>query len=289
MTLAEVAVGHWQDRSARTGVTVVLLPPGTVASGEIRGGAPGTREWGLLDPAATVDAVDAVVLSGGSAFGLAACEGVVRWCEEHARGWPTPAGAVPIVVGMVLYDLAVGDRTVRPGPEEGYRACRDAARGPVASGAIGAGTGATVGKWRPGGAGPGGLGSAEVVDGAVTLRALFAVNALGDLRGPGPDPDLPPALPVAPAGTNTTIGIVLTDAALTKGECLLLARSAHDGMARALEPAHTAYDGDAVVVAATGSAGRAPVDRLRALTPRVVEAAIRRGVETGRAAWAAEQ
>lgn len=287
MTLDDVATGHWQDCEARTGVTVVLLPRGTVASGEIRGGAPGTREWALLDPAATVDAIDAVVLAGGSAFGLAACDGVARWCEAHGRGWPTPAGAVPIVVGMVLYDLSAGDPAIRPGAQQGYQACESATTGPVLNGAIGAGTGATVGKWRPGGSKPGGLGTAEVADGVVTLRALFAVNALGDLRGPGPDPDLPPGPPLAPAGTNTTIGVVVTDAALSKGDCLLLARSAHDGMARALEPAHTAYDGDAVVVVATGSAGPASLDRLRILTPRVVEAAIRHGVEAGRTAWLA--
>ncbi len=285
MSLDDVAVGHWQDHRARTGVTVVLLPPATVASGEIRGGAPGTREWGLLDPATTVDAVDAVVLTGGSAFGLAACDGVVRWCEARGRGWPTPGGAVPIVVGMVLYDLGVGDPSVRPGAEEGFLACRSAAPGVGASGTIGAGTGATVGKWRPGGAGPGGLGTAEVADGPITLRATFAVNALGDLRGPGPAPDLPaPAVsPAAPAGTNTTIGVVVTDAALTKQQCLILARVAHDGMARALEPAHTAYDGDAIVVAATGRGGPADLDRLRILTPRVVEAAIRDAVTAGRA------
>lgn len=285
MTLEGVAVGHWEDRAARTGVSVVVLPPGTVASGEIRGGAPGTREWALLDPGATVGAVDAVVLTGGSAFGLAACDGVARWCEQQGRGWPTPAGPVPIVVGMVLYDLSVGDPARRPGPDEGVSACQAATAGAGRSGALGAGTGATVGKWRPGHESPGGLGTADTDDGGVTLRAVFAVNALGDLRGRGPEPDLPPFPPAGSAGTNTTIGVVVTDAALTKGECLLLARAAHDGMARALEPVHTAYDGDAVVVAATGTAGPASLDRLRILTPRLVEAAIRRGVEAGRADW----
>src|SRR5207245_9979679 len=118
-----VRVGHWTDAVARTGCTVVLFPAGTVASGEVRGGAPGTREWALLAPERLVARVDAVVLSGGSAFGLAACDGVMRFCEERGMGFPTPAGVVPIVVGAVVYDLAVGDASVRPGPDEGYAAC----------------------------------------------------------------------------------------------------------------------------------------------------------------------
>src|SRR5215471_1080141 len=121
-----VRVGHWTDAQARTGCTVVLLPPGSVASGEVRGGAPGTREWALLAPERTVARVDAVVLAGGSAFGLAACDGVMRWCEERGIGFPTPAGVVPIVVGMVLYDLWVGDPSVRPSAGSGYAACEAA-------------------------------------------------------------------------------------------------------------------------------------------------------------------
>jgi len=278
---AGVLVGHWSDPVARTGTTVVLLPPGTTASGEIRGGSPGTREWGLLDPAARVDAVDAVVLTGGSAFGLAACDGVVAWCEGQGRGWPTPAGPVPIVVGLVLYDLGVGDPTVRPGREEGLAACRSASPGPVASGQVGAGTGATVGKWRVDGQRPGGLGVAEGGSGGATVVAVVAVNALGEPRpAGGPQSDL-----VAPdrptggggVGTNTTIAAVVTDAALTKLECHLLARAAHDGFARALEPAHTAFDGDAVVVAATGEIS-ADVDLMAVTVASVVEAAVRHAV-----------
>ncbi|MGC8513065.1 MAG: P1 family peptidase, partial [Acidimicrobiales bacterium] len=178
-----VAVGHWSDQSALTGCTVVLLPPGAVASGEVRGGAPGTREWALLDPGASVNQVDAVVLTGGSAFGLAACDGVVEWCERDGRGWPTPVGPVPIVVGMVIYDLSVGDPKVRPGRAEGYAAAADAKTGPAAltRGRVGAGTGATVGKWRgPGAARPSGIGSALVRRGDLVVAALMVVNALGD-------------------------------------------------------------------------------------------------------------
>src|SRR6059058_2345651 len=146
--IAGVSVGHWTDSGALTGCTAILLPEGATASGEVRGGAPATREFELLAPHRTVENVDAVVLSGGSAFGLAACDGVVRWLEENGRGFPTPAGLVPIVVGACLFDLAVGDASVRPGPEEGYAACASAGEGDPPTGQVGAGTGATVDKWR---------------------------------------------------------------------------------------------------------------------------------------------
>ncbi|OWY62487.1 peptidase S58 DmpA, partial [cyanobacterium TDX16] len=143
-----IRVGHWTDPIARTGCTVVLLPPGTAASCEVRGGAPATRELALLDPGALVPHVDAVVLSGGSAFGLATGDGVARWLEHQGRGFPTPAGPVPIVVGLSLFDLLEGDAKVRPGPEEGIAACDAAHDGAVELGQVGAGTGATVDKWR---------------------------------------------------------------------------------------------------------------------------------------------
>src|SRR4051794_28976622 len=138
-----VRVGHWTDSEARTGCTAILLPEGTVASGEVRGGAPATREWELLDPQRTVDRVDAVLFCGGSAFGLAAADGAARWLVERGRGFPTPAGPVPIVVAAALFDLAVGDASVRPGPDEGRVACDDARSGADEHGAIGAGAGAT--------------------------------------------------------------------------------------------------------------------------------------------------
>ena len=188
-----IRVGHWTDPVARTGCTVVLLPAGTVASGEVRGGAPGTREWALLSPQRTVDRVNAVVLTGGSAFGLAACDGVMRWCEERGIGLPTRAGPVPIVVGMVIYDLGVGDPSVRPGPGEGYAACRAAEAGAVGGGQetagvgpIGAGAGATIGKWRgPGSGRPAGLGSAVVRHRDVVVAALVVANGLGEPRYSG--------------------------------------------------------------------------------------------------------
>jgi len=284
--VAGVAVGHWSDAAARTGCTVVLLPPGSVASGEVRGGAPGTREWELLGPERLVASVDAVVLTGGSAFGLAACDGVVRFCAEHGRGFPTRAGPVPIVVGAVLFDLGVGDPSVRPGAEEGYAACLAATTSSFATGAVGAGTGATVASWRgPEAARPGGIGTATVSHGELVVAALVAVNAYGDVIGPGQDPEAVVALgdllerPAGPAFQQTTIGVVATNAVLDKRACHLLAQSGHDGLARSLEPAHTTVDGDALVAVATGAvAPEVRLDGLRAMAARAVTAAVRSAV-----------
>ncbi len=299
--VAGVRAGHWTDPVARTGCTVVLLPEGTVASGEVRGGAPGTREFALLAPERRVASVDAVVLSGGSAFGLAACDGVARWCEEHGRGFETAGGRVPIVVGAVLFDLAVGDALVRPGPAEGYAACQAATGGPVALGRVGAGTGATVSKWRGREhARPGGIGSATARAGDLVVSALVAVNALGDVAalgatgagGSGPagagsagaEPSGvdPATFDVAGAFENTTIGVVVTNARLDKAGCLLVAQGAHDGLARAVEPAHTTVDGDAFVAAATGGID-VPVDRVRLLAARAIAAAVHDAVARGAA------
>jgi len=289
-----VRVGHWTDPVAATGCTVVLFPTGTVASGEVRGGAPGTREWALLDPTRAVARIDAAVLCGGSAFGLAACDGVVRWCEERGMGLPTPGGPVPIVVGAVLYDLGVGDPAVRPGPDQGYAACVAAVAGPFPTGAVGAGTGATVGKWRgPEGVRPAGLGTATCrgEDGLV-VSALIACNAWGDVAGAG-RPLAGPTLsgpmlsgpPVAGSpGTNTTIGVIATNARLDKLGCLLVAQSGHDGLARALHPVHAVVDGDALVAAATCAVdlpderGPLALEVVRALAAAAVEAATRAAV-----------
>jgi L-aminopeptidase/D-esterase-like protein len=277
-----VRVGHWTDAAAATGCTAILLPAGTVASGEIRGGAPGTREWGLLEPARTVQRLDAAVLTGGSAFGLAACDGVMRWCEERGIGLPTTAGPVPIVVGAVLFDLAVGDGRVRPGAAEGYAACEAAVAGPFPTGRVGAGTGATVAKWRgPGAARPAGLGTAtERGPDGLIVSALIACNAWGDVRDPTrARPELP-SWP-APLLADTTIGVVTTNARLDKAACLLVAQSGHDGLARALAPVHATVDGDALVVAATGevelpaTGGPVAVEIVRILAAAAVEQATR--------------
>ena len=300
--VAGVAVGHWTDGRARTGCTVVLLDDGAVASGEVRGGAPGTREWELLAPERLVSHVDAVVLTGGSAFGLAACDGVVRWCAEHGRGYPTRAGRIPIVVGAVLFDLGTGDGAVRPGPEEGYAAAAAATTGEFPTGAVGAGTGATVGSWRgPDHGRPGGIGTASIRHGRLVVSALCAVNAYGDVLDPGREPDglvdvgrlleapAPAAFQEQPPGMeSTTIGIVATNADLDKRGCLLVAQSAHDGLARALEPAHTTVDGDAMVAVSTSATAAAAggvevrIDGVRAMAARATTAAIRAAVASAR-------
>lgn len=276
--IAGVSVGHWTDGAAGTGCTVVLFPDGTIASGEVRGGAPGTREFELLKPERRVAHLDAVVLTGGSAFGLAACDGVVQWCEEQGRGFATAAGPVPIVVGAVLFDLLVGDGRVRPDAAAGYAACAAATTGSVTTGPVGAGTGATVGKWRGREhARPGGIGTATERDGPLTVAALMAVNAWGDTTGEGRRSQISPVVDTDAAFENTTIGVIATNAALDKGGCLLAAQAGHDGLARALEPVHATVDGDAIVAAATGAVP-ADVDLVRILAARAVEAAVRAAV-----------
>ncbi|MEA2409616.1 MAG: hypothetical protein QOC77_177 [Thermoleophilaceae bacterium] len=264
-----VAVGHWTDARARTGCTAILLPEGTVAAGEVRGGAPATREWELLDPLRTVDRVDAVILSGGSAFGLATADGAMHWLAERGRGFPTPAGPVPIVVAAALFDLGVGDPAVRPGAAEGRAACEAAREGATEGGAIGAGAGATVGRWR-GEQRAAGLGGGVQRDGELVVGALVAVNAFGDLRGAE---RLEPTVAPRPF-ESTTLAAVATNGRLTKGECMLVAQSAHDGLARALEPVHTQFDGDAAVAAATGAVDT-HVEAVRLMAARAVEDAVR--------------
>jgi len=277
-----VLVGHWTNDVARTGCTVALFPEGTVASGEIRGGAPATRDFALLEPGRLVERLDAVVLSGGSAFGLAACDGVMGLLEQRGIGFETKAGPVPIVVGMALFDLGEGDSSVRPGPDDGGHAAEVATDQAPALGRVGAATGATVSKWRgPDHVGPGGLGGAVARCGDVVVAALMAVNASGDIDDGSTSEAIatnsfePPQ--VIPFAENTTIGIVATNARLTKMECHLVAQSAHDGFGRALMPAHNAADGDAVVVAATG-ATEADVSLVRILATTVTERAIRTSI-----------
>ena len=279
-------IGHWSDHQAKTGCTVVRFPHGSVASGEIRGGAPATREFGLLAPERTVQSIDAVVISGGSAFGLAAADGVVQYLSEHKIGFPTSQGPIPIVVGMSLYDLSEGDASIHPGPKEGRSACLDSEKNKdeFISGQIGAGVGATMGKWlgaenrRPGGIG---IVSAEL--NGVVVCSLFAVNAAGDLAGAATSDafiagDLGPWPENSPQSiTNTTLGVVTTNLSLTKTECLLLSQSSHDGIARALFPSHTRIDGDAVVAVSTQTLepDSAKVDLARALAVATTEKAIR--------------
>lgn len=231
-------------------------------------------------PGRRVEHVDVVLLAGGSAFGLAACDGAMRWCEEQGRGHPTLAGPVPIVVGAALFDLLRGDASVRPGPREGYAACAAASDDPPTLGAVGAGTGAMVDKWRGfEHARPAGIGSAAERDGEIVVGALLAVNAFGGVVEPGAA--RPPVSELTVAGgpiENTTIGVVATNAQLDKAGCRLVAESAHAGLARVLEPVASTLDGDAVVAASTGALAGAPVERVRMLAARAVEAAVRSAV-----------
>lgn len=272
-----VRVGHWTNADAQTGCTAVVLPKHTVTSGEVRGGAPGTRDFPLLDPIRTIQHVDVVMLSGGSAYGLATCDGAMRWAEEHRRGLRTARGGiVPIVVGMIIFDLAVGDRRIRPDAEAGYAACAAATRGRFEVGRVGAGTGATLGKLGGNLANrqPGGIGTATIRRGEVVVSALMVVNAVGYLREAAP-----PTAVLMPetAIENTTIGVVVTNAVLDKTGCFLVSQSAHGGIARAVDPSHTRGDGDAIVAASTGKVQADP-ELVRMLGAHAVEAAIRNAV-----------
>jgi L-aminopeptidase/D-esterase-like protein len=257
-------IGHFTDEERRTGCTLILPPPGSTASGEVRGPASGTRETALLAPEATVDRIDAILLTGGSAFGLAAADGVVAALAEQGIGYPTPAGPVPIVPAAVIFDRAVGE-AVAPGPAEGRRAF-DAAMAATSGawprrGACGAGTGATVG----GLAGPrlaGGFGAAALdLPGGSRIAAVAVVNALGDVIGANGETLAGYGTTAAilagtvgsapPIGQATTLVCVITDADVDKLACLRLARAAHAGVARATSPAATAFDGDVAFAIAT--------------------------------------
>ena len=288
--VAGVRVGHWTDLDRRTGCTVVLLPDeGAVAGVDVRGAAPGTRETDLLEPSNQVHVVHALLLTGGSAFGLGAADGVMRRLEERGIGVPTPAGPVPIVPAAVLFDLAPEVRA-RPDADAGYRACVEAERGePCRSGPLGAGTGATVGKLF-GNPSPSGVGTAAIaLPGGGTVSALVAVNAVGDvvdddgsvLAGPGSAGRLlAEGAPPPPIGTNTTLAVVATDVTLTKAQAHRLAVVAHDGFARSIRPVHTAYDGDTVFAVSTGRVDHDPATELvlQTAAAEVVAQAIRAAI-----------
>ena len=282
--VAGVLVGHWTG--AATGVTVVCAPEGTVGAAEVRGGAPASRELALLEPDRTVTRVDAVVLAGGSAFGLAAADGVMRYLAEHGQGYATTGGPVPIVPAAGVFDF-VDETSVRPGPDEG-RAAIEAATDATPTGRVGAGRGATVGKWRGREhAVPGGFGAAAATCDDAHVVAFAIVNAVGDVvgadgrivAGSTAPPDAVAFAVDAPfeeeaAHGNTTLVVVATDARCDKLGCHLVAQSAHDGMARAVRPAHTRFDGDLAISLATGVV-ETNLDRLRAVAADVAAEAIR--------------
>lgn len=260
-------VGHYTDEQARTGCTAILCREGAVAGVDVRGSAPGTRETDLLRGYNLVERVNAIMLSGGSAFGLDAAGGAMAYLEEQGWGMDVGPTVVPIVPGAVIFDLGVGDPKVRPGRAEGYAACQAASDAPVAQGLVGAGTGATIAKaFGQEYARPGGVGSCCLsLAGGVLVAALVVVNALGDVYDPDtgnllgaavldgqPTPCLTsPALGQAGFG-NTTIGVVATNAKLTREEANKLASMGHDGLAMAIRPVHTSMDGDTLFGLATG-------------------------------------
>lgn len=301
--VAGIRVGHHTDARRPTGCTVVLCESGAVAGVDVRGAAPGTRETDLLDPSNLVDRVHAVLLSGGSAFGLDAATGVVRWLESRGAGFSVGPAVVPIVPAAVLFDLWIGDSSIRPDAHAGFAACEAASGDPPAQGSVGAGAGATVGKlFGPERTMKGGIGTASVRVAGVTVGAIVAVNAVGDVLGPdgeviagartadGRDLQrtsgtiLAGEAPRPPArGESTTIGVVATDAVLTKAQARRLAQVSHDGLARAIDPVHTMFDGDTMFALATGARGVSPdLTTLGIAAAAATATAVRRAVAHAR-------
>jgi L-aminopeptidase/D-esterase-like protein len=274
--VAGLRVGHYTDTRRPTGCSVLLCPQGVACGVDVRGAAPGTRETDLLRPDNLVEHVHALLLTGGSAFGLDAASGVVRWLEERGHGLGVGPAVVPIVPAAVLFDLWIGDHRIRPDAAAGYAACEAASHEPPAQGSVGAGAGASAGKlFGIDRAMKGGIGTASLKVGPITVGALIAVNPTGDVidpatgqviagtRGADGRPrsasraiaagEIPPR---ALAGMATTIGIIATDARLTKAQCRKLAAMAHNGLARSIDPVHTMADGDTLFALATGTSGR---------------------------------
>jgi L-aminopeptidase/D-esterase-like protein len=309
--VAGVLAGHSTNTEAGTGCTVVLVPGGAVASVDVRGGGPGTRDTDMLSPLSTVNEIHGVLLTGGSAFGLAAADGVVAYLEERGYGYRTPFALVPLVPAAVIYDLGLGHPHVRPRPEDGYRAAAAAAV-ELEEGSVGVGTGATIGKiLGPEGWMKGGFGVSSVrLAGGVTVSALTVVNAFGDVlaedgsilagaripaeggeagesaRAVGGRPFLDTSAHLLTLEDHprfngrpehTTLSVVVTDAGLDKTECCQVARMAHDGLARAIRPVHTPVDGDAVFVLSVGDR-RSSVFQVGAAAADAVAASIRRAV-----------
>ncbi len=292
-----IRVGHATDLDNITGCTVVLCPEGTVGGVDQRGGAPGTRETDLLSPMHLVNQVNAVVLSGGSAFGLSTADGVMRYLAEQGIGWPTRVGPVPIVPAAILFDLTIGN-PAKPDSAMGYQACLNANTDPVAEGSVGAGTGCRVGGMMGNDlATKGGIGSAciDLGDGLL-VAALFAVNAAGDVLSEdgtilgglrnGADGfadslnlmrSMAHMVETPPTRENTVIGVVVTNARLNKEEVNKVAQMAHDGLARAVRPAHTLFDGDTIFALATGQIP-ANVNAIGAYAAEATAQAIRNGV-----------
>ena len=298
-----IKIGHFTDKRRPTGCTVILTEAGATAGVDVRGAAPGTRETDLLDPKNLVQQVHAIVLSGGSAFGLDTASGVVKYLEERGIGYDVGVAKVPIVPAAILFDLAVGDAKIRPDAAAGYEACKNSSDKMPTEGNVGAGAGATVGKlFGNNRAMKGGIGTASIkLPNGFIVGAIVAVNAVGDifengkliagartadgkklmgtmnaiLRGDNPPPIL--------GGTNTTIGVVATNAKLDKAQCQKIAQMAHDGFARTINPAHTMFDGDTIFSLATGKIEQtANVTLLGALAAEAMAQAVIRAVKAAK-------
>lgn len=296
-------VGHFTDSRRPTGCTVVLFDRAATAGVDVRGSAPGTRETDLLNPINTVQTVNAILLTGGSAYGLDAATGVMQYCEEHKMGFFVGVGVVPIVPAAVLIDLQIGDPKIRPDAHAGYAACEAANGAGVAEGNVGAGAGATVGKlFGYQFAMKGGLGTASIKigDTGLVVGAIAAVNAVGDVLDWRTNKILAGAraqdgqsfadtdaqlmrgnLPQAFHGAHTSLGIVATNAVLTKTQCAKVAQMAHDGFARTIRPVHTAFDGDTIFAGATGGSRiEGDVTLIGAMAAEAMARAVNRAVLT---------
>jgi len=293
-----IQVGHAQNWEAGTGCTVIIIEKGAVAGVDVRGGAPGTRETDLLDPVNLVQKIHAIYLAGGSAFGLDGAAGVMRFLEEKAIGFETGVVKIPIVPGAVIFDLSVGDPSIRPDREMGYQACLDSKDQTVREGCIGAGTGATVGKYYGiSRCMKGGLGTASIQIGDLVVGALAVVNAFGDIVDPETGNILAGTLNTeknlfadtnqlimnrvsmesAPFIQNTTLGVIATNADLSKADAKRLSMSAHDGFTRCVSPSHTIYDGDVIFSLATGDV-KADLNQLNILSVHVISLAVQRAI-----------
>lgn len=294
--LPGVRVGQWTDEVARTGCTVILMPPGgAVASCDVRGNAPGTREVALLEPTKAVERVHAILLSGGSAFGLAAASGVMEYLESIGEGVPTPAARVPIVPSAVIYDLGVGSASVRPGHAHGLEVARIASSNPVVGGRVGAGAGGMCGKYLGfEGMEPGGLGHAVLEVAGARVAAMVVVNPTGDIvdgtgrvvggahRSDGARPSARERIEAFARPerlrflehANTTLVAVGTDAPLSKVDCKRLAEAAQSGLSRVIRPSQTMHDGDVAFAFSVGGGTALPVIALMAAVQDVVAEAV---------------
>jgi L-aminopeptidase/D-esterase-like protein len=299
-----VKVGHFTDSRRPTGCTVLLFEKGATAGVDVRGGSPGTRETDLLNPLNTVQQVQAILLAGGSAFGLDAASGVMRYLEQHGLGFAMGDIVVPVVSAAILYDLEIGDPKIRPTAESGYKACQAATVERVAEGNVGAGAGASIGKmFGMKQAMKSGLGSASirVGDTGIVVGAIVAVNAIGDVLDPKTGKIIAGARKADGSGfvdsmariregygmradgANTTIGVVATNVALDKAQATKVAQMAHDGLARTIYPVHTPSDGDTIFAVATGAnSARANSGAIGALAADVMAQAVLRAVMNAR-------